>query len=559
MSRFTFADLLLRNPAALVIVKATVVLALATAANAAAKHLFSAAVRHMVWLVSLASCVWLALSSPVAPAITIHTPMLAQSVVTTVEPPTAPARPRSRRTTVANTSRLQPPLSTIKPVRGSPARSIPVPSHPFIALWIIGCAALLVRHAVGFGGTARLARRATIAHDDEATRELAGVTASLGVKRDVHLGYSADVHSPITFDVATPYVLLPAEARSWSAERRRAVLVHEAAHIARGDWLAQMIGQVACELFWFHPLVWRAFARLRDEAERAADDCVLRSGMPACEYATHLLALAQRATDRTTSRPPALVAIGIVSAGDLERRFVAMFDHQRPRTAVTRRTRTITASFALAIACPLSSLRIAAPAQHRSAPPLHPSMPARASATPVAHEPAARTATLRQPAATQPQSLAAVVESAMPSPRAHPDLSGKWTTDTAASAVADVALNDSTIISQSNDAISLESRGSYDNLPTHARLPMVAFGGAQYPGVTSTGSQATNFVATAVWEADTLVIKSYIQSGGHDALTYERLVLSADGNTLLATNTSFVDGRNRWGGPLTFVLRRMMP
>lgn len=26
------------------------------------------------------------------------------------------------------------------------ARSIPLPSHPLVALWIIGCAALLVRH-----------------------------------------------------------------------------------------------------------------------------------------------------------------------------------------------------------------------------------------------------------------------------------------------------------------------------------------------------------------------------------------------------------------------------
>ncbi len=66
-----FAESLLRDPAGLLILKATVVLTLACTAVGLAKG-FTAARRHMGWLVALSSCVWLVLSSPLVPAITIH-------------------------------------------------------------------------------------------------------------------------------------------------------------------------------------------------------------------------------------------------------------------------------------------------------------------------------------------------------------------------------------------------------------------------------------------------------------------------------------------------------
>src|SRR5689334_17680608 len=94
MSRLAFADLLLRDAAALLVIKATLVLALASGA-AAALHGLSAARRHVLWLVALASCVWLVASSPLVPAITIHTPMLAQSVLITAPRRMVVARPSS--------------------------------------------------------------------------------------------------------------------------------------------------------------------------------------------------------------------------------------------------------------------------------------------------------------------------------------------------------------------------------------------------------------------------------------------------------------------------------
>jgi beta-lactamase regulating signal transducer with metallopeptidase domain len=564
MSRLAFADLVLRDAAALVIVKATIVLALASGAAMAA-HGFSAARRHMLWLVALSSCVWLVLSSPVVPAIIIHTPMLAQNVVVTAPPPTTAALPRAGSAKMASTPRVRGRFASTEGVRRTPLRPIPLPNHPLIALWIIGCIALLVRHAIGFVGATRLARRASIANGDETTRELAGVTPAVGVRREVRLGYSTEVETPITFGVARPYVLLPTEAGSWPIERRRAVLVHETAHIVRGDWLSQAIGQLACALFWFHPLAWYAFARLRDEAERAADDAVVRSGMPAFEYAAHLLELARR----TSGARPNLVAVGLVSTNHLERRFAALLDAHRSRATLTSRARAVTTSVALAIVCPLASLRVDASVRLMNTPLAHVSTPQPASATRTATgerdtarvslTPEVRAVVVGQPAPETPQSSIAVVEHPAPSLVVHPDFSGKWKQDTVAGPTVDF-VTDSTIITQSTSSISFETRGHGLDMRTRASLHNVTFDGTQATGVTVTGDTGLNFVASAVWVADTLVLTTYVIGYGpgriNDLLTVERMTLGPDRNTLFVTNLSLLNGNPQWGGPHTFVLRR---
>ena len=69
-----------------------------------------------------------------------------------------------------------------------------------------------------------------------------------------------------------PRVLLPSAASEWSAERRRAVLVHELGHVRRRDGLALCLGQLSCALYWFQPLVWIALRRLRRQIQLVMQD-----------------------------------------------------------------------------------------------------------------------------------------------------------------------------------------------------------------------------------------------------------------------------------------------
>ena len=56
-------------------------------------------------------------------------------------------------------------------------------------------------------------------------------------------------------------VVIPATAATWPAERVRAVLSHELAHVRRRDWSIQVLAEPFRCVYWFNPLVWIACRR----------------------------------------------------------------------------------------------------------------------------------------------------------------------------------------------------------------------------------------------------------------------------------------------------------
>jgi hypothetical protein len=170
-------------------------------------------------------------------------------------------------------------------------------------------------------------------------------------------------------------VLLPAGAEGWPAARRRVVLLHELAHVARGDFLTQLAAEVARALYWFNPLVWRAARRLRLESEHACDDQVLAAGAPASDYAGDLLAIAR---SLRAGRAAAPAGLAMARPSELTGRLLAVLDAQRSRRGVSRRLALPAWLAAAGVVLPLASLSPAVPeaavavAQARPAPPAPP-------------------------------------------------------------------------------------------------------------------------------------------------------------------------------------------
>ncbi len=114
----------------------------------------------------------------------------------------------------------------------------------------------------------------------------------LKVKRHVDVRLS-DVSTPLTYGVVRPRIVLPLDFEEWPREHRRSVLLHEAAHIKRFDCGWQWLTTALRAVYWCHPLVWPMSWSLRDEAELAADERVIRTGVEATDYASSLVEIAR--------------------------------------------------------------------------------------------------------------------------------------------------------------------------------------------------------------------------------------------------------------------------
>ena len=119
-----------------------------------------------------------------------------------------------------------------------------------------------------------------------------------------------------------PAILLPATADTWDEQRRRAVLLHELAHVARFDCLSQWAACAMRAVYWMHPGAWWLVSRLRLDREFACDDLVLAAGAPPAEYARHLLDIAYTFGG---GRAPAL-AVRMARRSQIEGRLRALLD-----------------------------------------------------------------------------------------------------------------------------------------------------------------------------------------------------------------------------------------
>lgn len=206
-------------------------------------------------------------------------------------------------------------------------------------VWLAGAIGLLSRFLLGLWQARRALRRGAPA-DERSHRLVREAADSLRLRRRVRLVETTAITSPASLGWRRPVVLLPGESRFWPEARLRAVLLHELAHVQRGDWPVLVALQVARAVFWINPIVWYAMARLRFAQDRAADDVALRAGIPSASYAQSLLEVA-----RLTLRPPlATNAFAFVRGAGLR----ARVEHVLSPTAARRATgRTVFALLVL--------------------------------------------------------------------------------------------------------------------------------------------------------------------------------------------------------------------
>jgi TonB family protein len=180
---------------------------------------------------------------------------------------------------------------------------------------------------------------------------------ALGVNARVRILETRHPALLVTWGLFRPVILVPQGASAWSDERLRVVLAHEMAHLARRDWLVQLVAECLRAVYWFNPLFWLACARLRSESEHAADDRVLGLGVVNTSYASHLVDLARSFSVHGRTWLP---APSMARPSTLERRVVAMLNARLNRQPMSARWRAAAALFAIAVAVPVAAASLAA-------------------------------------------------------------------------------------------------------------------------------------------------------------------------------------------------------
>ena len=333
-----------------ILIKATALLAIAAIANRLLARRASASARHGLWTLAIAGLLALPLASLALPAGTLRLPILpAQNA--------GPASVAPGATAVASSAGVRdagPRVTAPDPASGPTAARLPAISWPAIALSVYLAGVLLLVARLGRDQLAarRLVVRAEPIDDVRWTSLLSACASQLGVNQPVHLLRSAGDVMPMTVGLRRPAILLSRAAEGWSPDRRRAVILHELAHVARHDCLTQALASIAVALYRIHPGVWWVARRLQLEREYACDDLVLAAGSPAREYAGHLLEIAY---SLGAHRAPAL-AVTMARTTQLEGRLLALLDAARNRATPGLAGRLAAAVCALLIVLPLAAI-----------------------------------------------------------------------------------------------------------------------------------------------------------------------------------------------------------
>jgi beta-lactamase regulating signal transducer with metallopeptidase domain len=274
-----------------IILKATVVMSVSTLLTFALRQ-SSSATRHTIWSTAFVILIVLPVVSTLFPSWHMGW----------AGPPRHDAFSNGKASVVAQVQaadRVTPGKTDVAPAaapveqRPAPMWSITTAAAILVVIWLCGAVASLLRLLVHVLRVGRISARAREGNSRDIHDLAVSLIESLGIRRPVRIVMSDEVTMPFAWGVFKPVIIFPAAAEDWPVARKRSVLLHELAHVARSDYAMHIVAEIVQALYWPNPMVWLAARQKATERERACDDFALREGTPSREYASHLLDIAR--------------------------------------------------------------------------------------------------------------------------------------------------------------------------------------------------------------------------------------------------------------------------
>lgn len=98
---------------------------------------------------------------------------------------------------------------------------------------------------------------------------------SMGVREQAECIVLSEISSPALVGIFRPRILLPDYVSTLGEESLSYILMHELAHFKRKDMWVNLLLLGLRAVYWFNPLIWILFHRIREDMELRNDDYVL--------------------------------------------------------------------------------------------------------------------------------------------------------------------------------------------------------------------------------------------------------------------------------------------
>ena len=246
----------------------------------------------------------------------LSNPISAKKKITSIQP--SPAKPKKATTTEETVVSGATPLESL-----------------LAAVWLAGVLfSLIDMMALNRRFLARL--KDTVPTEDGRTRELTEQCKTLlHISTDIPVSYTDLVGTPSLYGVLHPRLLIPERLiGKLSDPELKYILLHELAHYKRRDIPVIWATSVVKSLYWFNPLVWYAFYRMRLDCENACDALVMShvGGEEQNDYG-HLLLRLLEINAMPKAAPNGAAMVSKVNKTQLKRRIImiANFKNSAPR------------------------------------------------------------------------------------------------------------------------------------------------------------------------------------------------------------------------------------
>jgi beta-lactamase regulating signal transducer with metallopeptidase domain len=168
---------------------------------------------------------------------------------------------------------------------------------PWLALIWLGGAAVMLARAGSLVMEAEKLRRGSNPLENKAMLQLIEeARRKLGLARRIQVVVTERLTSPAVMGLVTPVLILPLSlVTTLPPGQVQLILLHELAHIRRGDYLVNLCQLLAESLLFFNPAVWWISRQIRQEREACCDAMAIALAGEPLQYARTLAQVAGEA------------------------------------------------------------------------------------------------------------------------------------------------------------------------------------------------------------------------------------------------------------------------